>query len=686
MQTSPLVGGNTSPLGDASLETANAHYEALRDFLTPHLLAQKSTTKQSQQRASAKEKLSKLSKPQFAELSTDVYDELIRRLKNLAHEPFLPVREEFHPKRNQARQKLATLPQSRFKDLAIDVYFEIERRFPQTVQVYIKNHGDILGDQLKISGSNTEEPALRSALSPEVSLNSDTDISISILSSKPLLISKPATQTSESNVSSLDILMADLGNMLIPSSGNSANNTHISNNLNNYGSAANLQSIRSEYEAEIKELQLRVKELEQDKAIGTINSEKIRTLETKLADQIKINKELEAKISMVEKEFEKCRKDRDDLYQDYYEQQQTTNYIRAEASSLQEEIKILQSRTAELTKENEEKSERIRLLIEDVRWSINILILNSYLNKRLEADTTLRPNSTIRDDEGVISRSRVTAYQSAVEDLLRAARSELPASVLVATKSIVVACKSITEDTEQYESSATYAQLSIADREILAKIKDSLTNALGDLMTAAKLHATSSGNSPVSAVDQAATNLTAIIVDVLKILKIKGDSNGTKATTPPPEQSAPLKQTTQTQGLEVNQLKIYLEKQTDQIVQAIQALLLAMRAPISQSANPSQVQQDEMDFRDNVKGITVIVENLVSVSSDTLRNQASARNIQEKGEGILKKLEEANGNLIDLGKSLEISHGGQTKTVKQKLASSSYDIAKYVKELISLIE
>jgi hypothetical protein len=45
--------------------------------------------------------------------------------------PFLPVRDEFHPKRNQARQKLATLPQNRFKDLASDVYYELERRYPE---------------------------------------------------------------------------------------------------------------------------------------------------------------------------------------------------------------------------------------------------------------------------------------------------------------------------------------------------------------------------------------------------------------------------------------------------------------------------------------------------------------------------------------------------------------------------
>ena len=45
--------------------------------------------------------------------------------------PFLPVRDDFHPKCNQARQKLAMLPTSRFKDLSSDVFYELSRRYPE---------------------------------------------------------------------------------------------------------------------------------------------------------------------------------------------------------------------------------------------------------------------------------------------------------------------------------------------------------------------------------------------------------------------------------------------------------------------------------------------------------------------------------------------------------------------------
>ncbi|CAG8808182.1 19818_t:CDS:2, partial [Racocetra persica] len=106
---------------------ATTQYEALKSFLEIHLANENADGS----RAGAKEKLNKLTQVQFYELSTDVYDELTRRQMNSNEAPFLPVRDEFHPKRNQARQKLATLPTTRFKDLAVDIYYELERRHPE---------------------------------------------------------------------------------------------------------------------------------------------------------------------------------------------------------------------------------------------------------------------------------------------------------------------------------------------------------------------------------------------------------------------------------------------------------------------------------------------------------------------------------------------------------------------------
>ena len=87
----------------------------------------------------ARDKLIRLSPIQFQELSTDVYDELLRRQSAAQRPPngspitpeCLQPKENFHPKRNQARQKLSTLPPPRFRALAVDVFFELERRVPR---------------------------------------------------------------------------------------------------------------------------------------------------------------------------------------------------------------------------------------------------------------------------------------------------------------------------------------------------------------------------------------------------------------------------------------------------------------------------------------------------------------------------------------------------------------------------
>ncbi|KAK7045688.1 component of the polarisome [Paramarasmius palmivorus] len=104
---------------------SKTHFEELSKYLAAYLARAAPNS-----RSTARQKLTRLTIQQFHELSTDVYDELIRR-KNEKEVPFLPVREDFHPKRNQARQKLATLPTSRFEDLSSDVYFELARRYPE---------------------------------------------------------------------------------------------------------------------------------------------------------------------------------------------------------------------------------------------------------------------------------------------------------------------------------------------------------------------------------------------------------------------------------------------------------------------------------------------------------------------------------------------------------------------------
>ncbi|KAI9648702.1 component of the polarisome [Ciborinia camelliae] len=114
------------------------HYLSLKRYLAASLRDEKGNPRPNR----ARDKLLRLSPVQFQELSTDVFDELLRRQQagrrtpngqrnDQGPPPYLLPKNTFHPKRNQARQKLSTLPPPRFRDLATDVFYELERRFPQ---------------------------------------------------------------------------------------------------------------------------------------------------------------------------------------------------------------------------------------------------------------------------------------------------------------------------------------------------------------------------------------------------------------------------------------------------------------------------------------------------------------------------------------------------------------------------
>ncbi|KAH9846801.1 hypothetical protein C2E23DRAFT_851461 [Lenzites betulinus] len=126
----PLVNASTPQYATNSdpRAVARVHFEELNSYLASYLAKEPANS-----RSTARQKLTRLTRQQFQELSTDVYDELMRRKNNTTDNevPFLPVRDDFHPKRNQARQKLATLPNGRFKDLSSDVYYELARRYPE---------------------------------------------------------------------------------------------------------------------------------------------------------------------------------------------------------------------------------------------------------------------------------------------------------------------------------------------------------------------------------------------------------------------------------------------------------------------------------------------------------------------------------------------------------------------------
>jgi len=136
----PNVAPRRPPPPQALEDQLQQHHRVLKGYLASSLAAQGQGAKTPSR---ARDKLLRLSPVQFQELSTDVYDELLRRQDQQrsggAHgwtvPNFLLPKPNYHPKRNQARQKLASLAGQKFGELAMDVHYELERRFPKLATI-----------------------------------------------------------------------------------------------------------------------------------------------------------------------------------------------------------------------------------------------------------------------------------------------------------------------------------------------------------------------------------------------------------------------------------------------------------------------------------------------------------------------------------------------------------------------
>ena len=137
--------------------------------------------------------------------------------------------------------------------------------------------------------------------------------------------------------------------------------------------------------------------------------------------------------------------------------------------------------------------------------------------------------------DGNIADINVSAFQTAIDGMLTAARSTTPSGVLPAMKTIVEAVTEIGEDVKAFEARPNLD----VDVSHLESLKHESTARLNNLMQAARNHAKASGLSPVSLIDAAAGHLTANVVEIIKLLKIR--RNGQQLDLRPSRSSLSIK-------------------------------------------------------------------------------------------------------------------------------------------------
>ena len=202
-----------------------------------------------------------------------------------------------------------------------------------------------------------------------------------------------------------------------------------------------------------------------------------------------------------------------------------------------EELNTLSTRNDELMSEREQDAQGMNDMeakVDDYRKKfdavrIELRNLKGLSNQLPRAKGSIAATSVIftsrplTDDhlpasmDGNITDVHVSAFQTAIDGLLAAARSSTPTGVLPAMKAIVESVSEIGQDVEAFE---IHPNLNV-DATRLEHLKHESTSRLNALMQAARNHAMASGLSPVSLLDAAAGHLSANVVEIIKLLKIR---------------------------------------------------------------------------------------------------------------------------------------------------------------------
>ncbi|KAI5787655.1 hypothetical protein DFH27DRAFT_221162 [Peziza echinospora] len=209
------------------------------------------------------------------------------------------------------------------------------------------------------------------------------------------------------------------------------------------------------------------------------------------------------------------------------EQQEVTEEVQREATEFLREMKSLSERSAESWEREEKLSQQLHKLQDEVKeWKGRYARVKTQLRTIRAASMGLALQQSVSlgardgghtDPNGLIKDVHVTRFQIAIDDLLRTARSVDPAVVLDYMKSVVVATRAITHEVDE----ATSSNRGLANADAILKLKSRVSATANNLITAAKNHATANGLSPVSLLDAAASHLTASVVELVKVVKLR---------------------------------------------------------------------------------------------------------------------------------------------------------------------
>ncbi|KAI3181285.1 hypothetical protein DTO046C5_706 [Penicillium roqueforti] len=768
-------------------EILGQHYVVLKRFLNGTARDDRGKSNK------ARDKLLRLSPTQFHELSTDVYDELIRRQQaspppgrppRTDVPPYLPARSDFHEKRNHARQKLAALHHVRFRDLATDVFCELERRFPhftsrdyrarpppnmgpgsaRTSQQSARGPPPHMGRGYPSGGPpGSPFPPRAGSLGGPPSINGDGPF--------------PRSFQSNTMVPNKSTMVEDSDDMGPDDEDDARSDAFALDALSRRGTTTTLgeseRRLLLESQTQVSVLQDKIEKLEelvrakdeelaqssQDADSSGIShnerqewDELRHDLESKVSKAEDLNSSLQLELERVRTEHETVERDlrsqlndssrgvddaglqaryvdletqHQNLQAELQQQKQVTDEVRREAAAFLTEMKTLSAESQSNWEREEQLSHEVHRLEADanewkhryakVKAQLRHLRTSSggFADSRPDASLVAKEHELVQAD-GLVKDIHVTKFQVSVDELLRVARFEESHVVLQHIKMVIVTVRHILQDVE-------YSSIPVDGSAALrAKVKGQVSTTANNMITATRNFASSGGLSPVSLLDAAASHLCTAIVDLIRVVKIQASpidelededyevdvpqdqfpdyfgtsgsqkrmsNNSVYSAISRPDDSQYPAQNGATNDLnhgwghvqedhEVLELKLYVEDQTDGMVQQIQALVASIRA-----------EDNLQTVQTHVSAISNVVANVVSATEQLMRERSGDITLRQTSEPVIAALDQCRGRLAaTAGEGQDATTPEQLHELTNKLPPIAFEIARQIKDLVQRLE
>lgn len=242
-----------------------------------------------------------------------------------------------------------------------------------------------------------------------------------------------------------------------------------------------------------------------------------------LAQANQIPRQAEEADSVWKDRFENLDRAHHKLQAELKQQQTVTDEVKEEAATFLEEMKTLSARSTQYFEREEKLANKVHKLEDQIKdWRSRYTRTKTQLRTLRASSQGLSLQNTaavqldgFTEQDGLIKDVHFTRFQIAIDELLRTARGSEPDSVLTHVKTVVIAVRNISQDIGSLQPDGDEQ----APQKV--KLKSKMSATANNLITASKNFAISNGLSPVSLLDAAASHLTAAVVDLIRIVKIR---------------------------------------------------------------------------------------------------------------------------------------------------------------------